>query len=179
MWLSDPPTEPYSMKIYLDIIYSSLSQSCLLVGFRLMFIAPLAKSEIIQFCWRFDSMMSSSFWHDDFNVLFFFISFFHSFIHSSFLLWETKIHFLLIGQWGAFESIMFKIGIEKRHHFSFFSFYCQMVDIGLPELCSERLCSTLIPNIESMAFSDSWYITLFIDSLQKISFKCQECKQYK
>lgn len=102
---------------YVSILYIlRWAKVCLLVGLRLMFIAPLAKSEIIQFCWRFDSMMLSSFWHDDFNILFFFLSF----IHSSFLLWETKIHFLLIGQWGAFESIMFKIGIEKRHHFSFF-----------------------------------------------------------
>lgn len=72
-----------------------------------------------------------------FLFFFFFLFFFLSFIHSSFLLWETKIHFLLIGQWGAFESIMFKNRNRKTPPLLLLS---KWFDIGFLELCSEWLC---------------------------------------
>lgn len=124
----------------------------LLVGLRLMFIAPLAKSEIIQLGWRFNSMFTS-FWHDYFVHTCAFPSFSLSLSLSLFVSFMgNRKHFLLFGQWGAFKSIVYKIKMEKCHHFFVrWCWCCRQIAILVFLNFVPETTLPLMPNIESVA----------------------------
>lgn len=65
----------------------------------------------------------------------------------------NRIHFLLIGQWGAFKSIVYTIKMEKCHHFFVGACCCRQMAILLFLNFVPETILALMPNIESVAVS--------------------------